>query len=254
MNRPEMLLHRLEAIGQSLERTGKAQALIGLGSVGVESARLDAYSDLDFFVVARADCKAPLIDDLSWLAAVHPVAYAFQNTPDGHKALFADEIYCEFAIFEADELAHIPFAEGRVVWQTPEFDRSLARPRLAPAPPRSQPVEWLLGEALTCLYVGMSRYRRGEKLSAFRFVQVFVVDRLLDLARLLEQESPGFEDKFSPERRFEHRFPATAALLASFMQGYDKTPQSARALLAFLDDRFHVNPAMKSAILGLCDD
>jgi hypothetical protein len=32
-------------------------------------------------------------------------------------------------------------------------------------------VEWLLGEALTCLYVGLCRYHRGEKLSAQLFIQ-----------------------------------------------------------------------------------
>ena len=43
------LLKRLDDIGQSLERSGHALALIGLGSVGVELDRLDSYSDLDFF-------------------------------------------------------------------------------------------------------------------------------------------------------------------------------------------------------------
>ena len=39
-----------------------------------------------------------------------------------------------------------------------------------------------LGEALTNLYVGMAREKRGEKLSAMRFIQGYAVDRLLELA------------------------------------------------------------------------
>ncbi len=39
--RPQQLLQRLDDIGASLAATHKALALIGLGSVGVELARLD---------------------------------------------------------------------------------------------------------------------------------------------------------------------------------------------------------------------
>ena len=42
---PQSLLKRLDEIGQSLERSGHALALLGLGSVGLELDRLDSYSD-----------------------------------------------------------------------------------------------------------------------------------------------------------------------------------------------------------------
>jgi hypothetical protein len=44
---PQHLLDRLDAIGRSLEASSHALALIGLGSVGLELAQLDAHSDLD---------------------------------------------------------------------------------------------------------------------------------------------------------------------------------------------------------------
>ena len=49
----EKLLQRLDAIGHALEQSGHALALIGLGSAGRETHRIDAYSDLDFFVVVE---------------------------------------------------------------------------------------------------------------------------------------------------------------------------------------------------------
>jgi hypothetical protein len=254
MNTPEALLRRLDDIGASLAQTGRALALIGLGSVGVERSRLDEFSDLDFFVIAEDGCKASFIADLAWLRSAHPIAYSFQNTADGHKVLFADGIYCEFAVFEARELEAVSYAEGQIVWQAPAFDERLARPRTSSESRPVRALEWLLGEALTCLYVGLTRYRRGEKLTAFRFVQVYAVDRIVELAALLEQEVPGFGDIFSPERRFEQRFPVTAAALAPFMQGYEATPRSARAILDFLDRRFEVNPGIKAAIMGLCEE
>ena len=252
MARQELLLQRLDDIAQSLEKTGRALALIGLGSVGIERDRLDEYSDLDFFVVAEDGCKEDLIQDIAWLSSAHPVVYAFRNTPDGYKALFADEIYCEFAVFTVQELEFIPFAAGRVIWKSPGFDEAHCRPGHAHSASEPRSVEWLLGEALTCLYVGLGRYRRGEKLSAFRFVQGFAVDRLVELAASLEQEIPAFRDEFSPERRFERRFPTTARALAPLMRGYEATPESALSILEFLDQRFDVNPSIKAAILKLC--
>ena len=36
---------------------------------------------------------------------------------DGHKVLFEDDVFCEFAVFEAHELVNIPFAEGKIIWK-----------------------------------------------------------------------------------------------------------------------------------------
>ena len=248
---PALLLERLEAIGQALAATGRALALLGLGSVGLERERLDAYSDLDFFAVVRPGEKARFLADLSWLSAVAPVAFAFQNTADGYKLLFDDGIFCEFAVFEPQELADIPFAEGRLIWQAADFDAWLCTPAQLPHPSEPHSVAWLLGEALTNLYVGLGRYQRGEKLSALRFVQNYAVDRVLELAATLEPEQPAGRDPFTPERRFEQRFPGAAPLLPAFMPGYAHTPAAAAALLAFLEAHFEVNPRLAEAIRAL---
>ena len=253
-DRPAALLARLDAIGRALEASSHALALLGLGSVGLELERLDEYSDLDFFAIVEAWHKGRYIDNLDWLAAAAPVAYAFRNTADGYKLLYEDGIFCEFAVFEPHELAQIPFAAGRIVWRRSDFDERLAVPaRTAPAPGTSS-VEWLVGEAVTNLYVGLCRYRRGERLSAARFIQQYAVDRVLDLAPRIEQAQPGHADGFTPERRFEQRFPLTAAALPSMVQGYDRSPQSALAILAFLETHFPVNAALAARVRELVDE
>jgi hypothetical protein len=248
---PDLLLARLAEIGRSLEHSGQALALIGLGSVGLERARLDEYSDLDFFAIVQPGRKAAFIDDLGWLSAVHPIAYAFRNTADGYKLLYADGVFCEFAVFEPAELAQAEFAEGRVVWKAPGVDEAICKPNRPPTPLTASDPAWLLGEALTNLYVGLGRYRRGEKLTALRFVQVYAVDHLIKLAPHLEPEQPTYRDPYNRERRFEQRFPGLAGRLASFQQGYAQTPESALAILAFLEEHFPVNAALKQAILAL---
>lgn len=55
---PALLLDRLDAIGRALVARPGALGLLGLGSVGRETDRLDAHSDLNFFVIVRAGAKA----------------------------------------------------------------------------------------------------------------------------------------------------------------------------------------------------
>lgn len=252
MREPRLLLDRLDAIARALRDRPDALALLALGSAGAETDRLDRWSDLDFFVVVRPGAKPAYLADLGWLEAAAPLAWSFANSRDGRKALFADGIYAEYAVFEPGELSTIPYATGRPVWTADDFDPALCTPRRLPAPPPARDAEWLVGEALTCLYVGLCRYRRGERLSAQRFVQHHAVDRIVDLARLLEEERPGLRDPFSGERRFEARFPETAEALPRLVQGYDRIQESALAILAFLAARFPVNPAIDREIRALC--
>ena len=100
-----LLLERLDAIAASLRDTGKGLAVLALGSSGLESDRMDAYSDLDFFAIVKTGRKPLLVGDLGWLERVAPIGYAYRNTPDGHKVLFADGVFCEFAVFEPGELS-----------------------------------------------------------------------------------------------------------------------------------------------------
>jgi lincosamide nucleotidyltransferase B/F len=252
-NQPYQLLERLEALAHAVRDTGQGLALIGLGSVGVERDRLDSYSDLDFYVVARPGAKTRFIEQLDWLEAASPVGYGFQNSTAGWKILYQDGIFIEYAIFEPDDMAHVHFSEGRLVWHDPDFDLALANPNLPLHENRLENnPEWKLGEILTNLYIGLLRYHRGEKLSAARFIQGYAVDRILELAPYLEATQPAHADPFQPERRFERRFPEIAACLPDFVPGYANSPQAAQAILAYIDQHFDVAPFIKSAILKLC--
>ena len=252
MSPGEPQLRRLAEIARLLEDNPAALGLLALGSVGRESARLDEYSDLDFFIIARPGQKQAFLDNLDWLEGLHPIAYSFRNTADGFKLLFADCIFCEMAVFEPQELAGVPYAPGRLIWKRDGVDEKIGEPQWI-APPAPQPdLEWLLGEALTNLYVGLCRYRRGEKLSAVRFIQGYAVDRVIQLISLIDLPSQVGADPFSPERRFEQRYAQHGIWLDRFIQGYGSSPRSAQAILEFLKLHFSINPAMEDAIQRLC--
>jgi hypothetical protein len=99
--------------------------------------------------------------------------------------------------------------------------------------------------------VGLGRLQRGEKLSAQRFIQHYAVDRILEMAHLIEHETGIAKDEFTNERRFEQRFPQLAQELPHFIQGYEHNIKSARAILEFLERHFEVNQAIAKAIRQL---
>jgi lincosamide nucleotidyltransferase B/F len=250
-SKQDLLLSRLNDIGASLARSNKALALIGLGSVGIEVDRLDEFSDLDFFAIVEPGYKAEFIEDLGWLGSISPIAYSFRNTPDGHKLLFRDGVFCEFAIFEERELPEIPFAPGRIIWKKQGVPDTLALPQRVHRVAENTSLEWSLGEALTNLYVGASRFYRGEKLSAMRLIQGYAVDRVLELAELIQTSAASPGDVFAPERRYEQRRSSIANELSAFMQGYDRSIESAEAILLFLERHFPVNECFKQMLLEL---
>src|SRR6266508_387936 len=249
----QSLLKRLDEIGQSLERSQHALVLIGLGSVGLELDRLDSYSDLDFFVIVEEGYKHTYLDSLHWLSDIHPIAYSFLNTEDGYKVLFEDGIFCEFAVFEPAELKNIPFAPGRIVWKRTDVADSIGQPISQTKPQSKRDADWLLGEALTNIYVGLNRGERGEKLSATRFIQGYAVDRLLELVDYVETGKEMYRDPFVNERRIEQRYPNLISQFSGWMQGYEKNRESALAILGFLEKYFEVNKSIAKAIRSMCN-
>lgn len=69
---PRRLIQRLDDLGRVLASRGDAIALMGLGSVAADLGRLDAHSDLDFFLVVE-DAAKPR--SATW-AAVQPAVGA----------------------------------------------------------------------------------------------------------------------------------------------------------------------------------
>ncbi|RIX52058.1 hypothetical protein D3P08_13855 [Paenibacillus nanensis] len=252
MLKKELLLQRLGEIGKSLERKGGALLLLGVGSVGAETERMDEFSDLDFFVIVKPGEKNSYIDRLDWLEDVHPLAYSFKNSDVGYKVLFEDGIFGEYAVFEEWELANASYTGGRVIWKDPAYGNTEIANSANPIPsPKRDSLDFPLNEALTNLYVGLGRYARGERLSAARFIQGYAVDRILSVLHLLEPEVDYFPDPFGNERRVEKRFPRFAEIVGDMVQGYGRVPESALCILSFIEEVYPVNRRLSEEIRRL---
>lgn len=248
----ERLLQRLDQIGEMLGTKGGVQALMGVGSVGVETDRIDEYSDLDFFVIVAPGYRERFIDHLDWLEEVHPLAYHFKNSDAGHKILFEDGIYGEFAVFDEAQLKTAGYAGARIVWRDPAFaGKEIPRsngsfPRL-----KAASVEHAIGEAVTNLYVGLGRFLRGERFTAHLFVHAYALGQVTKVIHLVEPEVDYFPDPYGNDRRLERRYPEFAKQIGQMLQGYDRVPESAIAILNFLEEHFPINQRMSAEIRRL---
>jgi hypothetical protein len=244
-------LVRLDALAEHLSRRGDVVAVLGLGSAGQETERLDDHSDLDVFVVVDEGAQQRYIDDIGWLDAAGTVGWSFANERNGRKVLYADGLFVEYAIFSVAELAGLPVTGARVVWQRADAPHDLL---VSPSPP-GQPfdtIEFHLGEAVTNLLVGLHREMRGERLTACRFIQVYAVDRAISLLRLTGT-APKHRDVFDPSRRVDAAFNPGTLPLTRLVPGYEHNVAAAAAMLDWLRGRFDVDPTVGRAVDDLLE-
>lgn len=244
---PARLLAGLDAIAATLSTKPQALALLALGSCGLEVSRLDAFSDLDFFVIVEESAKQEFITNLDWLTCGAPLVFAHRNTQDGWKTLDSDGVLCEFAVFHPGELAHIPYAPGRVVWARRGFDVSVLAPSLWPEP---IDVEWASVEALTNILVGLKRSLRGEDHAAMRAIVCDAGDQVCRVLRSGAQSDP-----YNPWRRLEINAPQQAAQMKHVFS-QSQVANMARGLILQLATCVNLPPPLLGEIerhLELCD-
>ena len=233
-----------------MRNTKKARALIGFGSTGTDTERMDEYSDLDFLAVAKKGHKQALSENLNWLSSAAPIRYCFVDKHGAYRVFFHDGIYCEFGVCEENEVDEIPHSEGRIIWCEEDFDKNVRLPSRECEYDINEP-DSNVAEILTNLYVGLCRYARGEKLAANRYIQRYALDYLLECSCFMSKETPFYKDIFSMDRRYEMRFPELVPFLSSMIQGYEKCPEAALAILQCTETHFQVDPFVRAQIIDL---
>lgn len=170
-------------------------AFIGLGSMD-ETYRLDAYSDVDFFIIVNPSLKPILYNDVSWLN-VSSIACWFQETMDGLKVVYEDGILLEFAIFTLDQLPHIEESGGRIYF----LKEGISVEDVMVRKPNTMTFnfEKTLNMLYAHCYIGMMRERRDEHVAAHTMIQVYAAHELCELC------NPTVDDRFVVERRIEQR-------------------------------------------------
>jgi len=239
------LINRLNSLADSLRKRNDCLGLLALGSCA-EQERLDEWSDLDFFVFVEKGCQTSYLSNLDWLKECAPISFVFRNTKDGHKILWEDGVYAEYAIFEIDMMSNIPYSKGSFIFKRDGVELSESSTLLMPNP--YQTIEYATNEILTNLYIGLLRYHRGEVLSSFRLIQVHAIDRILAMAHHLNPNQSVQVDLFALERRIEQRHPELIELFNNSLLGYKHIPASAQIILDYIKTITELNPMMVDEI------
>lgn len=244
----EFLLSHLEKIKENVVDREGILALLVFGSCAGDGELVDEYSDLDFLIITEKEYKNRYIENLDWLESISGITFLFKNAEDAYKLLQENGVFSEFGIVTFSEFQNIPLGKGRVVWKSDKLPEDLCLS--GQKPERCDDVQWLLNEILTDLYIGLCRYRRGEKLSACALIQNNAVAGVTRLAELQTKELLD-ADEFDSFRRFEKLHSDKKELLPAFIQGYNGILQSAEFILKYLTENYEVNRSMEYKIKKL---
>jgi hypothetical protein len=194
-------------------------SVIGLVLVGsvADTARVDEWSDHDFFVITESGAQESLRLDLSWLPDSENIAFSFRETAHGLKVLYRSGGLLEFAVFDVEELRACAVNHNLLAFGTPEVAQALATAanRTADIPLGDSLRDFRL--FLSLLVIGVGRARRGELLTAGEGIRSYSLGALLKVfARELPADSR--QDRLDPFRRFEFVQPELGGKIAQALQ------------------------------------
>lgn len=248
MNIKSLVQGRLEQIQQQVSSLPHVHELRLSDHAYLQHPMHSNDCDLHFVLLVDSGFQSRFIDCLSWLTEIQHIAFKYRHVENGYRFLFSDGIYCEFTVEE------LKFGESAdsVNLTTRQTEVATLRPGgqlSATDVDEGQDEEWLLGEMLTNLLIGLRRFNRGDRLSAFYCIQHHALSSLLELLVQWEVSQTKQKRLAKGDICFEQSYPHARNQVASFAMGYDKSPQSASAMLEYAEQHHNLNYFIKDQIL-----
>jgi hypothetical protein len=219
---------RTKALTDAVRREPGVAGLILLGSTAAPERR-DAWSDHDFFVIARPGMAEAVREVERWLPDAERVLLLAREWGTGFSVLYEDCHLFEFAAATAAELGgvrvgehEIVFDDGSLAAMVRDSDRAAAA---AKAPDPANEVALMLVKLL----VGVGRARRGEIVNGGRFARIWAVDHTISALRARHPVPGSAADPFDQSRRLERDYPEWSRELAEVLER--PVEEAARGLL-----------------------
>lgn len=187
--------------------------LVLLGS-GADTARVDEWSDHDFYLVSTPGTQEALRTDLSWLPRSASIVLAARETEHGLKVVYDDGHVLEFAVADLDEVRGFGTNHWRVVLDRGGVAEAVGSAAQVTHARPGRPARDAVGLAVTLVLIAAGRARRGETLTAQRSVAQ-AVDLVLEaLTSRVASADPAVADVLDARRRAEAAYPDVAAALS----------------------------------------
>lgn len=224
-----------DTLRRNLENDERVLALVALGSMACPDYR-DQWSDHDFWLITRPGAQEAFLTDLSWLPQHHDILLALRQGGQYYTVLYTSGHAAEFAVFDTEELYRGKLNNYRLL-----FDKAGVAGHIQTVYERTGLEQqdkadsvFLLHHFLITLWIGVTRYYRGERLSSHRYLSHYALDALLVLiVHYLPPADPLILDNLDPHRRFEQAYPAVAAEIHALLQ--QELPKAAVQMLDLAD-------------------
>lgn len=110
-----------------------------------------------------------------------------------------------------------------------------------------QNLEALTHDIVNDVYTGLQNYLAGDKLAAFRFIQIHALEKLMQFIERTTDCSSFVTNDSGSAFSFASRYPDYAPWLRSMMLGPDETPHAAESILAFMHDNWPLSGIEENA-------
>lgn len=219
----------------ALQQHEQVIGLVAVGSMAECDDQPDEWSDHDFYIITHPGQQTVYRTQHDWLPDTDQIAWAYPETEHGVKVIYQNGHLLEYAVFDLDELKLAHTNHYRVLIDKGGIQQAMVTVESATRERFSGITDqFLAGQFLTNLLVGIRRYRRGERMSAQKFIKGSAVGHLVTLlSRYILPSHPDLADNIDPTRRFERLYPEIGRKLEALMQM--PLPESARSQLALFE-------------------
>lgn len=199
-----------EKLLEAARRDPDVLGVIFAGSTA-DASRRDSWSDHDFLWVVKPGQQERYRQDLSWMPDADRIVLRYRETAHGLNVIYDYGHLAEFAVFDPEEVYmmkandySVPVDKADIAGRMKTVERKSA--------PEPLDAVGAVEHALQLIFVGVSRYARGEKLSAHAFIRFWALRRLLQaLPAVIQPPDAAKLDTLDMFRRVEQVMPELAA-------------------------------------------
>ncbi|RCW60370.1 MULTISPECIES: hypothetical protein [Halanaerobium] len=209
--------HRFtKELSQNLKSEADVIGLLALGSMAEKDHDPDLWSDHDFSIIVKAGNQDKYIDKLFWLPEEYEAVFTYKEAANSRKIILKNMHLIEYAVFTLEDLKKLKINSYRLLIDKNGISDYIEEIKNETSRTSKLLTEnkVLLGNLLTDLFIGIGRYKRGEKISAHYFIKEKGLKQLL---LLIEKNIDNNEidnlDNLDPFRRFEYNYPDLALMI-----------------------------------------
>lgn len=222
---------------QNLKPENDIIALLALGSMAEKDHDPDLWSDHDFSIIVKKGSQEKYINNLFWLPDNEEVLFTYKESTNSRKVIFENRHLIEYAVFELENLKKLKINSYRLLIDKFEITDYIEKIRNDTSKSSNllEDNKVLMGNLLTDIFIGVGRYKRGEKISAHYFIKEKALKQLLLLIeKNIESSELNNLDNLDPFRRFEYNYPELSLKINQIISS--ESLSAAENILGFLND------------------